>query len=401
MGCLLFACFSASKNKKDQHLVDGTSSIDQKPEANEAVQSSKEDFGIPFNPIIVKKEKLGELLNNSGEEKISFDLYVKTHEELAVESSAKLLKNDEGKESEETVVFKPQNNRYQNSAESEDELNDLDLEINDLDDGNEDDGIEKAKNKSQLVIEESSESLFSLSIESRKQVCEVESDEKEVNSPMPILLNRNGKDKGGQYVQSVLNPVENLAQWKEVKAKASIPLNLQEKENINVEQGFGIPISAEPSFKLASSKLCSNGKKMVEKESAVDTSLSSWLVEPENTPNSKASTNSVGNSAISQKMNSPRSHEDRPILGSLTMGELKQRSASSSPRKCGSRSPDEAPIIGTVGSYWSHTGQNIDTDSGSPSKRTLRHIQEERLKLKAIPFGARLEIALDTGIAGV
>ncbi|TYI02685.1 hypothetical protein ES332_A11G284800v1 [Gossypium tomentosum] len=400
MRCLLFACFSASKNKKDQHLVDGTSSIDQKPEANEAVQSSKEDFGIPFNPIIVKKEKLGELLNNSGQEKLSFDLYVKTHEELAVESSEKLLKNDEGKESEETVVFKPQNNRYQNSAESEDELNDLDLEINDLDDGNEDDGIEKAKNESQLVIEESSESLFSLSIESRKQVCEVESDEKEVNSPMPIVLNRNGKDKGGQYVQSVLNPVENLDQWKKVKAKASIPSNLQEKENINVEQGFGIPISAEPSFQLASSKLCSNGKKMVGKESTVDTSLSSWLVEPENTPNSKASTNSVGNSAISQKMNSPRSHENRPILGALTMEELKQRSASSSPRKCGSRSPDEAPIIGTVGSYWSHTGQNIDTDSSSPSKRTPRHIQEERLKLKAIPFGARLERALDTGIAG-
>lgn len=320
------------------------------------------------------REKLRELLINSGEEKLSFDLYVKTHEELAVESSEKLLKNYEGKESEETVVFKPQNNRYQNSAESEDELDDLDLEINDLDDGKENDGIEKAKNESQLVIEESSESLFSLSIGSGKQVCEVESDEKEVNSPMPIVLNRIGKDMGGQYVQSVLNPVENLAQWNEEKAKASIPLNLQEKENINVEQGFGIPISAEHSVKLASSKICSNGKKMAGKESAVDTSLSSWLVEPENTPNSKASSNSVGNSAISQKMNSPRSHEDRPILGALTMGKLKQHSASTSPRKCRSRSPDEAPIIGTVGSYWSHTGQNIDTNSGSPSKRTPRHI---------------------------
>ena len=326
---------------------------------------------------------------------MTFDLNVETHEELPVESSDKLLKNNEDKESEETketaegsrssvfdlttsnVVCKSQNNRYQNSAESEDELEDLDLEVDDLDDDNEDG---KAENEPQLVMEESSESLFSLSIESRKQVCEVESDEKEVTSPMPIDktpteelkpigLNQNAKDRSGQYVQSVLNPVENLAQWKEVKAKASIPLNPQEKENINLEQEFDIPISPEPSFKLAtsSSKLCSNDKKLVGQETAVDTSLSSWLVEPENTPNSKVSTNSA-----SKKTNSPRSHEDRRILGALTMEELKQHSASTSPRKCRSQSPDETPIIGTVGSYWSHTGQTMDSDSSSHSKGTQR-----------------------------
>ncbi|XWS58425.1 hypothetical protein CRYUN_Cryun08bG0032500 [Craigia yunnanensis] len=399
MGCF-FPCFSASKNKKHQHLVDGTSSNDQKHEANEAVQSSKEeDFRIPFNPVIVKKEKLGELLNYSGTKKVTFDLNVKTHEKLPVESSDKKLKINEDKESEETketakgsrssvfdlttsnVVCKSQNNRYQNSAESEDELEDLYLEVSDLDDDNEDG---KAENEPQLVMEESSESLFSLSIESRKQVCEVESDEKEVTSPMPIDkspteelkptgLNQNAKDRDGQYVQSVLSPVENLAQWKEVKAKASLSLNPQEKENINLEQEFDIPISPEPSFKLAtsSSKLCSNDKKLVGQETAVDISLSSWLVEPENTPNSRASTNSVGNSA-SKKTNSPRSHDDRPILGALTMEELKQHSASTSPRKCRSQTPDETPIIGTVGSYWSHTGQTIDSDSSSHSKGTQR-----------------------------
>ncbi|XVF31003.1 hypothetical protein REPUB_Repub16aG0108000 [Reevesia pubescens] len=161
MGCF-FACFSASKNKKQHHLVpNGTSSNDQKHEANEVVQSSEEeDFGIPFNSIIVKKEKLGELLNYSGKKKVTFDLNVKINEELLT-----------------------QNNRNLNSAESEDELEDLDLEVSDLGDDNEDG---KAENEPQLVMEESSESLFSLSIESRKQVCEVELDEKEVTSPMPI-----------------------------------------------------------------------------------------------------------------------------------------------------------------------------------------------------------------------
>ncbi|KAK8633961.1 hypothetical protein V6N13_014790 [Hibiscus sabdariffa] len=467
MGCCLFACFSACKNKRRRHLVDGASSVDQK---HEAVQSNKEEgFWKPFSPIIVKKEKIGELLMiKSGKKKVAFDLNVETRVELLVESSDKLLKNEGNKETEGTdrgigssgldlsaltVVCMPQNNGYQNRAESGDELKDLDLEINDA---NEEDGIAKAKNEPQLDIEETSESLFSLSIESRKLACEIESDEKEVSSPMPVVLNRNAKDEGDQCVQSVLNPVENLPQWKGVKAKASSSLKNEEKENINVVGGFNIPISPEPDFKLgtSSAKLCSNCRKLVGQEIAVDTSLSSWLVGPENTPNSKGSTNSVGNLAASQKTNSPRSYEDRPILGALTVEDLKQHSASNSSKKCRSRSPDETPItgtvgsyetprsyedrpilgaltvedlkqhsasnssrkcrrrspdetpiIGTVGSYWSHTGQIVDTDSSSPRKgapRTRsRNTQEEKLKWNAIPFEARLERALDTGIAGV
>ncbi|OMO84468.1 hypothetical protein CCACVL1_10811 [Corchorus capsularis] len=405
MGCFS-ACFSACKNKKQQHLVDGT--------------------GTSSND-----QKLGELLNNSEKKKVRFDLNVKTHEVFPVESSDKSDEDREGEETKElsdqgskSPVFdlgtsnvackKTQQNRYENSAaESEDELEDMDLEVSDSDDEN-----GKAKNEPQLVMEDTSESLFSLSIESRNQICEVESDEKEVTSSMQIEKSPieevkkigsigNAKDKGaGQFIESVLNPVENLAQWKEVKAKASMPLKLEEKENINLEQGFGIPISPEPNFKFAtlSSKLSSNYKKPVGQEPAVDTSLSSWLVEPENTPNSKASTNSVGNS-VSRKTNSPRSHEDRPILGALTMEELKQHSESISPRKFRSQSPDETPIIGTVGSYWSHTGQMIDSDSSSPSKGTprtrSRNIQDGKQKWNATPFEARLERALDREIAGV
>ncbi|KAL4379806.1 hypothetical protein GQ457_02G033630 [Hibiscus cannabinus] len=393
MGCSLFACFSACKNKRRRHLADGASSVDQKHEA--VLQSNKEEgFWKPFSPIIVKKEKIGELLMiKSGKKKVAFDL---NGVELLVESSDKLLKIEGNNETEGTdrgigssglvssaltVVCLPQNNRYQNSAESGGGLKDLELEINDANE----DGIAKAKNEPQLDIEETSESLFSLSIESRKLVCEVESDEKEVSSPMPVVLNRNAKDDGDQCVQSVLNPVENLPQWKGVKAKASSPLKNERKGEHQ----------------------CS-GRKLVGQEIAVDTSLSSWLVGPENTPNSKGSTNSVGSSAASWKTNSPRSYEDRPILGALTVEDLKQHSASNSSRKCRRRSLDETPIIGTVGSYWSHTGQIVDTDSSSPQKgaprtrsRNTQVYKEERLKWNAIPFEARLERALDTGIAGV
>ncbi|KAK8712759.1 hypothetical protein V6N13_147987 [Hibiscus sabdariffa] len=392
MGCSFFACFSASKNRKHQHLVDGDSSVDQKPQVNEAVRSSEEeDFWKPFNPIIVKKEKLGELLNNSGK-KQGTQGTVKGSGSSVLDLSASAV-----------VCCDSQNNRYQNSEESGDELKDWDLGIREVNET----GIGKAENEPRLDIEESSESLFSLSIESRKHDCEVESDDKEVNSPMRIVLNRNAEDKGGECVQSVLSPVENLAQWKGVKAKASIPLKDEEKENINVEQGSDIPFSLESNFKFgtSSSRLFSNGKKLVGQEIAVDTSLSSWLVGPENTPNSKGSTDSVGNSEASRKTNSPRSYEDRPILGALTLEELKQHSASTSSRKCRSRSPDETPIIGTVGSYWNHTGQILDADSNSLHKGTprtrSRNIQEERPRWNAIPFEARLERALDTGTAGV
>ncbi|KAE8662587.1 Detected protein of unknown function [Hibiscus syriacus] len=359
-------------------------------------------------------------MKNSGKKHGAFYLNVETSDELSVESSDKLLRNEETKETEGTVkgsgssvfdlsasaaVCKSPNNRYQNSDESGDELKDLDLETKEVnEDGN---GIGKAKNESQLDIEESSESLFSLSIESRKHVCEVESDEKEVNSPIPIVLNRNAGVKGGECVQSVLNPVENLAQWKGVKAKAGIPLKDEEKENIYVEQGSDFKLGT------SSSRLCSNGMKLVGQEIAVDTSLSSWLMGPENTPNSKGSTNSVGNSAASFKTISPRSYEDRPVLGALTLEELKQHSASTSSRKCRSRSPDETPIFGTVRSYWNHTGQIVDADPSSPRNGTPRTrsrniqtntlvVHEERPKWNAVPFEARLERALDTtGTGGI
>lgn len=145
-----------------------------------------------------------------------------------------------------------------------------------------------------------------------------------------VRSNSNERDRSA-YVIPVLNPVENLSQWKALKMKETPPptkpLNFhRQKENSSLN-------SAPP---------------------AVDSSLSNWLV---HTPNNKGigSYNS-GIEAISSGKNS--SIEDRPILGALTVEELKQFSASSctpTPKKSPSRSPDDMPIIGSVGSYWSST----------------------------------------------
>lgn len=179
-----------------------------------------------------------------------------------------------------------------------------------------------------------SDSLFSISIESRNQVSAPETDEKEVNSPIParslpecelksIGSNQNERRKD---LGSVLNPVENLTQWRASKSAKPTPLKDQEKENIDTGEVLAILAFGEgPHLKS------SNGdfKRWFERlkpevdDAAVDTSLSSWLVESETTSISKNSTpnDSVGNSP--GRVNSSRRCDDRRILGALTVEELR------------------------------------------------------------------------------
>ncbi|MFS7957334.1 putative protein JASON [Helianthus anomalus] len=177
-----------------------------------------------------------------------------------------------------------------------------------------------------LVHEDSPESFFSLSIDPTRhsQSSSVAADDKEVSS---IENNHN------ERIDSLLYPIENLAQRKTTKARPMHGLDhLQEKENVYIEH--------EEISKVSDRK----GK--VKTNTVVTTSLSSWLVDP------KKSTASKEESETSWK-----SCEDRPILGACSIDEVKQISARSSPRKSPRHNPDDTPIIGTVGSYWSHTGQ--------------------------------------------
>lgn len=205
---------------------------------------------------------------------------------------------------------------YQNCADLDEEYEDGYLVESDLDDDDE------VGNVDSLVQEESSESLFSLSIDSRKKVSATETGEKEVNSPAPVRTSPDEELKKigsnpivrdrTQSVHLVLKPIENLTPLKAVQAKKTNPLENQAKENI-----------------------------------AVDTSLSSWLVESEFTPKSTNSCDSVGN-LPSEKANSRRNLEDRTVLAALTVAELKQFTTSTSPKRSKSRSPDDKLIIGTL-----------------------------------------------------
>ncbi|KVI09569.1 general transcriptional corepressor trfA-like [Cynara cardunculus var. scolymus] len=259
-----------------------------------------------------------------------------------------------------------------------------------------------------IVQEDSSESLFSLAIDPRRQSksSPVEVDDKEVNSPLKTSCSPKLNTKSirpcpnrsdlNPNIDSLLNPIENLSQWKTLKAEPTPTLDHhQEKENMYLElEETNIPLSKEPSFKVSDQK-----GKVKGDNSAVNTSLSSWLIGPDKTPTiSKGDSQfSTGNSfSYSDEATSWKSFEDRPILGAWTIDEVRQVSARSSPRKSPCRNPDEMPIIGTVGSYWSHTGQAADSSNIGKSRRNR---EKKASSCHSTPTKTRLERGLDNGAA--
>ncbi|GJY36805.1 eisosome protein SEG2-like protein [Tanacetum coccineum] len=191
-------------------------SIQEKP--SNSVQESREKTEVP--PLRLKRRK-----------KVTFDTNVTTYEPpiQVYDSTESLLeKNEKGEtfpKSESDTNY-----RYGNCLESDDEFEDFDHEDYDfdeddydLDDEDDDDGYGDVEE----VLDPSTES------------------------------NRNARDENG-YILSILNPVENLDQWKALKSKGTtkpLSVNLQ-KENLPQE-------------------------KNQTQETAVDASLSNWLISSE------------------------------------------------------------------------------------------------------------------------
>jgi hypothetical protein len=223
-----------------------------------------------------------------------------------------------------------------------------------------DDGYDDDINLNEEGSSESS--LFSIStdyINKRKPISvssiEKELVDNEVTSIMVKPQEEEEKSEGNNIVEedenvcsSVLNPIQNVSQR---KVKATLLHSVtKDKENINWNQ-------PEPSMKLSllsSNIKMNNNETEKRKEIGVDTSLSSWLVESEN-----------------NKYNTPKKCdvEDRPILGALTMEEIRKYSSSNISRTSSrTHSPEETPIIGSVGSYWNHSEQRKSSKSNKYGK---------------------------------
>lgn len=400
---------------------------------------------VPSNNIQESRSFIrhkSEDLSFNGRKKVTFDPNVKAYDAEIVSQEApnSSSKSDVDKERQEIENIKvgkvnqssavsddnsttsstssyPSNHRYENCASSDDEA---EYEDSDNEDGDDNDNVDD------LVEEgegESFDSYFSLPMDKEREISSPhKSEKKEVNtkpicvsSPdrkTTLLGNGSARDRS-QYVHSVLNPVENLSQWKAVKA-GSAPLKPQRKENFNLGQEVQIPFCAEPTFKAPKPEISVNSspsfkvtKSHPKQEISVDASLSNWLGSSETTPSVK---NSIAGSELSENSVSQRSYtstnrEDRPILGSLTIEEIRQSSASSSPRRSPTRSPDEIPIVGTVGGYWNHvdvaTNSSSSQKSGSDSKgipnTTSKYREDKRVNWHNTPFEVRLERALTVG----
>nr|GEY49747.1 protein JASON-like [Tanacetum cinerariifolium] len=332
--------------------IDDVESVDDKEDSGKLgilvqLESEKErenengNLGFLVHVENEKERKKDECGDDGGRVEIE-----KENESKSESDGEKEVKTDENKNvvqsqavsdsSVSSFISYPPMHRYHNCVINEEEEDDDDDEV--------------------LEQEETSESLFSVSINQRRLsmsfLVEVD-DDKEVNSPLkvstsPEVITKtidlcSNESDVNQRVDSLLNPIENLAQWRTLKARPLPTLDhRQEKENVDLEQDMPIPLSEEPRSKVA------ERKRNPKTNTAVTTSLSSWLVEPEKTTaNKEESQYSTGNSyTYSDGATSWKSIEDRPILGAWTIDEVKHISARSSPRKSPSRSnPDETPII--------------------------------------------------------
>ncbi|XVE72881.1 hypothetical protein DITRI_Ditri11bG0073700 [Diplodiscus trichospermus] len=418
MGCFL-ACFGSSKNRKtrkQRHKVKPRFQRNASYNAQTTVSLDGSNLEKLISPVKEARDDKAEEQLSSGSstrKKVTFDTNIKTYEHVLVDESTNFeMHNEEGekkeKAKEESLAKSresdtssehssitsssssyPPNHRYRNCRESDDEEDELDYEESDLDDDDYEDFDDGAVDSSERIPGHGA-----LTKEVDGLV------EEEVK---PIGVIRGARGRNGN-VHPVLNPVENLTQWKAVKAKGATPFKLQ-KENLSLEQEeHRLSFSSDPSFKELSFSFKSKPDREPKKsneEVSVDASLSNWLSSTENTPVKKNSTSDISTPErnTSQGSNSLMSPEDRPILGALTLEEIKKFSASSSPRKSPSRSPDEMPIIGTVGTYWSHASTAKDSGSATSFKgipnTTSKYREDKKVNWHSTPFETRLERALN------
>ncbi|KAK6915325.1 hypothetical protein RJ641_020442 [Dillenia turbinata] len=200
-------CFGDSNQKRCRKSKKTTISSHPKQEDCKVLQiSASKDQQIveePINPIAESKDAHEKKSDFNIKKKVTFDLNVKTYDVYSSQEDAKILiENNEEKEREITeqeeqkesktpsdaiTILYPENHRYHDCLKGDVDDEFFDSDENDLDDkkGETEELKTGETRETKLVIEELSESLFSLSIESSTKVGAGKLDDREVNSPIP------------------------------------------------------------------------------------------------------------------------------------------------------------------------------------------------------------------------
>ncbi|KAK4441566.1 hypothetical protein Salat_0491500 [Sesamum alatum] len=418
MGCFL-GCFAGAKDHNRRKRRSKRSNTQRNRVQN--VQQESVTTVERTNTEITPTNLVSELINKaSGEEQLSpsarkrvtFNSNITTYEHVSVQESYNSLpecNENVGKEKQEdltgtgqshsqseddssvvsSVGSYPPNHRYHNARDSDDEAEEYgDSDPDEFADSDDEDDYSDYDEHTDGKI---SGQEVSASMESRTESRpaaqatndEVESRIVKIRPPdeevRPFGSKGNTRDKNG-YVNSVLNPIENITQWKAAKSKGTAhPLTRQKENSAANFEAPRLPFTSQPVSKSKSNQATTGNQ-----EIAVEASLSNWLVSPPKTIVSKKASFSgletvTPGKTMSDGSSSLRSFEDRPILGALTVEELRQISATPSSKGSPSRSPDEMPIIGTVGTYWNHSASS--TVSGSASSYKYREVGAHEMRM--------------------
>ncbi|KAJ6689216.1 hypothetical protein OIU85_005601 [Salix viminalis] len=307
MGCFL-GCFCLSSKKKRRK----PGSRDQKLGRYEPLESVSTDFGITGNSITSEAElskRPKKSLNYKVRKKVSFNLNVQTYEPIPKdecrndywESDEEETDKFAAKEREssslsegDSFAFKmasyPSNYRYRNCVDSYDEEYEMPYEESDLDDEDEELEEEDDNNGCDLdALRVNQKDLFgqfsslSVSSQNRNSLTKL-GEEGTTENLKPLGDSNEGGLRSRHYVHSVLKPVENLSQWKAVKAKGTQPPKQQRKENVASEQHPPLCSLSNISHSTA-----------LEQEIAVDASLSNWVVLPDSYQKKTASNDAETN----------------------------------------------------------------------------------------------------------
>lgn len=221
---------------------------------------------LAYEPIR-DNDDVGIYLSADGEEETRFEAEIKGtaglhYEEDAIASS---------------ITSYPASYRYQNCRDSDDDDDDEDLKLD-----SDFDEIEESDQEVDDVCSNKSDDAW---VFSDTDVTKNQVPQQEQTSLVDVLESRsNGRDRS-RYVSSVLNPVENLSQWKVVKAKAATPQLKLQKENMTSTQGGNSLTSTKNPYselKMRDSNVSDHSGH--HHAIAVDASLTNWLSSLETRP---------------------------------------------------------------------------------------------------------------------
>ncbi|KAL6649174.1 hypothetical protein ACP70R_013398 [Stipagrostis hirtigluma subsp. patula] len=387
MGCFL-GCFGGAKERRRRRKRSPAHSPNGRARA--APRASPKKVDLDGEAVSAAAPLLGTLLELRDstddmclpvvKKKVTFDPNVTTYEAAAIPEDDREgtdpEEDDEASGEKEWMLAPecakseafPLNHRYSNCADSdgdseyedaeEDEYDEFEDEDEEEEDGLDECAIDDEEDGHGLLgiargEEEACESLFLLPMSKTAS--------KETSGHEAAAGGVTAPEAAADRSQHVLNSVENLTQWKEAKPRAVAAPKSSDKENVMLGQENRMDVLAEPAVvgkkeeeRQPVSDYSYTPSTPSKQEASVDASLSTWLGSS-GTPES----NSV-------RSYSPISREDRPILGALTVEDIKISSANSTPRRSRSPSPspDDMPILGTVGAYW-----NCSANGGDPVTR--------------------------------